>query len=182
VKNLRGVQDTMNWVDFGRRSYELRAGGDIVATLRWPTRFGSAAQGETAEGRVTVERAGLLRPRVVLSDDTDSSRDASPPGRIPVRLTLELDFGGRGVVRVRDEASASLQWLPTNFWRTAWAFEHSAQGRSRRVLSFEFDSALPRFEHKVRVEDPEAPDLGALVLLGSAVGLMLTEDAAPFSV
>jgi hypothetical protein len=61
-------------------------------------------------------------------------------------------------------------------WRTTWALEEGGKA----LLTFDVDSAM-KFEHKVRV-NAEAPDLGTLVLLGSAVGVFLSEDAAIFGI
>jgi hypothetical protein len=179
MKTMRGFGDGMVWTEIGKRSYELRAGGDVVATLRWPKGFGSPAHGETAEGRVLLERSGLLRPQVLLRVDSPPSSngaDAAPPSQRPPLLTLGVDLGGRGVA-VTPEGQR-FDWKPSNLWRTTWVFEQSG----RPLVSFDADSAVT-FRHKVTIAaGVDAPDLAGLVLLGSAVGVYLTEDAAVFGI
>jgi len=168
MKALRGFTDTMTWVETGKRSYALHAGSDIVATLSWLKGFGSPAQAETAEGRVAVERSGLLRPRVVVREEAPvaTSDDGQPASQRAPLVSLEVDLGGRGVARTRTEKT--LNWT--------WAFEEGG----KTLVTFEADSAV-RFGHKVRV-NADVPDLGTLVLLGSAVGVFLSEDSAIFGI
>jgi hypothetical protein len=178
MKTLRGFADTMSWTTTGKRMYALHAGSDVVATLHWPHGFGSPARAETAEDKVTIERSGLLRPRVLVRDDAPAA--AAPDGDAPAsqrapRMTLEVDLGGRGVARGRE--GRTLQWSPRNLWRTTWAFEENG----KTLVTFESDSALMTFGHKVKVAGDTA-DLGTIVLLGSAVGVFLSEDAAIFGI
>ncbi|MBV9946015.1 MAG: hypothetical protein JOZ69_04115 [Myxococcales bacterium] len=177
MKSFRGFSDVMTWAASGKRTYELRGGDEVVATLRWPNGFGSPALGETAEGKIVIERSGLLRPRLVALDDL-ATPSADPDAvalsqRAPL-LTLELDVGGRGAAQTR--SGKKLDWVPRNLWRTAWAFE--AAGRP--LITLQTEGAL-KFSHKVQVApDDASPELGALLLLASAVGVYLTEDAAIF--
>jgi hypothetical protein len=85
-----------------------------------------------------------------------------------------VDLGGRGVAR--SNTDRTLQWTPRNLWRTTWAFEENG----KTLVTFEADSAL-KFGHKVRVSE-QAEDLGAITLLGSAVGVFLSEDSAIFGI
>jgi hypothetical protein len=176
MKALRGFADTMTWVETGKRTYELQAGSDVVAKMTWPKGFGSPGHGETAEGKVTIERSGLLKPRVVLREDLAPPGEAEAPAsqRAPL-VTLEVDFGGRGTARTRSEKT--LSWVPGNMWRTQWGFEDGG----KTLATFESDSAM-KFGHKVKVAASDAADLGAIVLLGSAIGVFLTEDAAIFGI
>ena len=86
-----------------------------------------------------------------------------------------MDFGGRGVARTRSEKT--LNWVPGNMWRTHWGFEEAG----KPLVTFESDSAM-KFGHKAKIVAPDAADLGALVLLGSAIGVFLTEDTAIFGI
>jgi hypothetical protein len=176
MKTFRGFTDTMVWTETGKRAYALHAGSDVVATLAWPSGFGSPARAETADERLMIERSGLLRPRVLVRDDVPAAAGPDAPAasqRAP-RLTLEVDLGGRGVAR--SNTDRTLQWTPRNLWRTTWAFEENG----KTLVTFEADSAL-KFGHKVRVSE-QAEDLGAITLLGSAVGVFLSEDSAIFGI
>jgi hypothetical protein len=175
MKELRGFGDAMTWVEAGKRTYELHAGSDVVARLTWPKGFGSPGQGETSEGKVTIERSGLLKPRVVLREDLGGSEGDAPASQRAPLIAVDVDFGGRGAARTRSEKT--LSWVPGNMWRTQWAFEDAGKA----IATFESDSGL-RFAHKVKIASGAAADLGAIVLLGSAIGVFLTEDAALFGI
>lgn len=56
----------LHWLPVGRRSYQLQAGDELVATLDWAGARGSLATGEAADGTWTFKRAGFLRPRVTV--------------------------------------------------------------------------------------------------------------------
>ena len=177
MKTMRGFSDIMTWSETGKRAYALHAGSDVVATLTWPKGFGSPAQAETADGRVVIERSGWLRPRVIVREEGPTpaeGADGQPMSQRAPLVSLEVDLGGRGIARTRSEKT--LSWTPLNVWRTTWALEEGGKA----LLTFDVDSAM-KFEHKVRV-NAEAPDLGTLVLLGSAVGVFLSEDAAIFGI
>src|SRR5580700_11865550 len=110
MKTLRGFTDTMNWTETGKRTYALHAGSEVVATLCWASGFGSPARAETAEEHLTIERSGLLRPRVLVKDDAPpAGPDAPAASQRAPRMTLEVDLGGRGVAKGGDR---TLQWTP----------------------------------------------------------------------
>ena len=47
-----------------KQEYALRAGDEVLATLRWQKPFGSLALAKTAEGGWTFKRSGFWQPRV----------------------------------------------------------------------------------------------------------------------
>ncbi|HEY2516321.1 MAG TPA: hypothetical protein VGI39_35865 [Polyangiaceae bacterium] len=176
MKTLRGFGDVMTWIETGKRTYELRAGSDVVATLSWAKGFGSPGVGETADGKVLIERAGLLRPRVVVREDLPSTPGDAPASQRAPLVTLDVDLGGRGLARSRSEVT--FNWAPQNLWRSIWAFEQGGKA----LLTFESEAGIS-FATKVKLAPgADTPDLGALLLLGSAVAVFIGEDSSIFGV
>jgi len=63
---------SLAWVEAKPLVSELRAGGDVVATLAWAKRWSSLATAEAADGRWTLKRTGFLRPQItVRASDSD---------------------------------------------------------------------------------------------------------------
>src|SRR5262245_2644107 len=60
------VEKPLRWVQTGSlpRGFELRAGKEGLATLRWQKMLGSLAVGESASGAWSFKRGGFLNPRV----------------------------------------------------------------------------------------------------------------------
>jgi hypothetical protein len=62
--NLGGA--ALLWEPTGRRTYDLRSDGGILARLTWQSECGSLALGESAEGRWTFKRMGFFHPFVTV--------------------------------------------------------------------------------------------------------------------
>ena len=78
-------------------AYQLLAGDDEVATLRWAGAHGSLAHAQTAGAAFALKREGFLSPHVLLRD---------PEGRVMARLDLHfsssrLTVGSEGYVLQR---------------------------------------------------------------------------------
>lgn len=58
----------LQWMQPGawREAYELRAGDDVIATLRFRSAFGSLATAETAQDCWTFKRVGFWKTRVTV--------------------------------------------------------------------------------------------------------------------
>jgi hypothetical protein len=56
------------WKEIAPRYFELRAGNEILATLRWAKAFGALAFGESNARTVTFKRISLFGPRVRIRD------------------------------------------------------------------------------------------------------------------
>lgn len=168
ARSLREFADVSpTWVqtDPLRRSYELRAGDVVVATLHWTHPWGSLATGETGEGHWTLKRTGFLRPRVIArvrGADTDAAVVAMHPG-------------GSGEVTLAD--GHQFRWTPMNLWRSEWAF---TTNEGTRLIVFKPNLALARTEAEVKVEQHALalPDLSLLTLLGWYLLILTHEETA----
>src|SRR5262245_60378966 len=72
--------------------WELSAGGEVIATMKWPSRFRSQAEGETALGRWTFRGTGFLSGRYEVIDAATGACIA----------VFQRKFGGRGEVTLPD--------------------------------------------------------------------------------
>ncbi len=149
---------------FFRRSYELRAGEELLATLESRAIFNSAAIATTAGGRTLLRHTGLFRGAVLLSGE-----DAGPP-----RISFQPRWFGVGVARCG--GGLELHWKRADFWGRSWRFEDV---NALPVLSFVRRAAW--LKPTVSVEPSEAaralPELADLTLLGFYLLLLMQRQA-----
>jgi hypothetical protein len=153
------------------REYELRAGNEVVATLRWQKTLGSLALAESADGAWTFKRSGFLSPRItVRRPDSEADVGVFKPG-----------WRGEGMLRLLE--GRGYQWLNTSFWHSEWAFADEA-GKPLVHFKTEFEPAavFAIFKHAAEVTfEPSAfsvLDLSLLTLLGWYLMVLMSEDAA----
>jgi len=156
----------LSWLPVGPRSYQLRGGNELVATLDWSGARGSLATGEASEGSWTFKRAGFLRPRVTVRIEHGS-------GDLAV-----LHIGRGRESRLEFTDGRRFAWGPTRTRRRQMGF---SDPEGRMVLSL-----LPRtqrFRYHADVEiGPgmrELAELSLLALLGwYRLVLQMEEDVA----
>lgn len=90
--------------------YELKSGEKLVGTLSFRSTFGTLAVAEMANGKWSFKRVGFLNPRVTVRGH-GSERDLA---------VYQPKFWGDGILYFTK--GPTLLWVPTNFWRTDWAF------------------------------------------------------------
>ncbi|HKV29743.1 MAG TPA: hypothetical protein VJT14_01885 [Candidatus Dormibacteraeota bacterium] len=144
-----------------RREHELRAGDDVVATLRFQR--GSLADAE-AEGRHwTFKRQGFWQPRVTVR----------VPGSDADVAAFRPHWAGGGTLDFADGASVRLS--SANFWQSQWVWQEKDQplilfkGRYGIVKAKGAVEILPGAESR--------PDTPLLVLLGWYLILLHADDA-----
>lgn len=152
-------------------SYELWAGAELVASLRWSKVVGSLALGEAAEGAWTLKRTGFLNPRVTLRvHGAEANLAVFSPG-----------WRGAGVLEYVDDHK--YQWAGVTFWGSEWVFtspfgaelvhvrpetpplREAGEGRALVVAYTRFEPAA--------ATDPHLPQL---VLLGWYLLVLMAED------
>ena len=125
--------DSLIWAPVGRRSYQLSAGDDLVATLDWATSTGSLATGEAADGNWTFKRVGFFRPSVTV-------RDRGGPHDLAVMRKVK----GVGLV-MEFAAGPRFTWALTRERRREVAFHDASGTRADRLpASIEELQALRR--------------------------------------
>ncbi len=144
--------------------YELRAGDDLVGTLRFRNSFGSLATGESGDGCWTFKRVGFWQTRAtVRACDTDADIAVFRNNTWSGGGTLELP-GGRQIPAT------------TNFWQTQFELQDTAGEalvRFRRGGVIHL-SATVEIQHAAS----SMPELPWMVMLGLYLIVMMERDGA----
>jgi len=148
-----------------KREHELRAGDDVVATLRFQR--GSLADAEAAGGHWTFKRQGFWHPRVTVrtaGSDTDIA-------------VFQPRWVGGGTLEFPDGRTVRLS--SANFWQSEWVW----QDNEKPLIRFKGRHGIVKARGAVELQ-PDAvasPDLAMLVLLGWYLILLHAEDSAAAS-
>jgi hypothetical protein len=128
-KKRKPYLDQWEWRESrtAKRQDELHFGERVAATLRWQGLLSTLAYAESPEGRWTFDR-----PRV-LSRDVEV-RDTATGEIVAV---LHVKWTGDGTLEFVD--GHTVDWSPTNFWQTQWAFFDNAENA---LISFVDTSRL----------------------------------------
>lgn len=145
-----------------KQEYELRAGDEVLATLRWQKTFGSLALAETAEASWTFKRSGFWRPRVT----------ARPAGSEDDIATFEPKWDGSGTLTTA--GSRHFRLVNANFWRSEWAWRDAGDAPLVRFLN----KQVFRTESQV-VLSPEAASLPETAQLDDVYQPVPPERLAP---
>ena len=134
-----------------RRSYELRAGEELVGTLSWQR--GSLAVADIADRHWTFKREGFWHPRVTV-------RVAGSASDIAI---FRPGWSGAGTLEL--SPSRRIQWSAPNMWHTQWAWQETD---GRPLVHFKGRQGWTKHEGYVEVEPGATalPELPLLVSLG----------------
>jgi hypothetical protein len=150
---------------FGARDFELRSGDDLVATMYWPKWLSECAVAEDAENKWCLDRLGLFRRRVVITEADSGVEVAS----------FEPDWRGDG--ELYSTHGEIYHWYRTKAFRNFWAL---ADGGENVIL--EVQAGTRRFKYEADVVLPvrsEAlPGLSLLIVTTWYLGYMQIQDAA----
>jgi hypothetical protein len=167
MKTIRSVVDhELSWSQHSafKSEFELRFGGELVATLRLPRMIGTVGVAESGDGSWTFERIGFWKMRTVVkaSGSTEElanyTSNAWKPGGV-----LQLPSGKR-----------------FTFWRSGW----------KGISEFRTEEGEPLFQVRyggsfrvsasVRINRKalQIPELPWMVLLAFYMGVMARRDAA----
>ena len=147
-----------------RLEYELRAGDELVAVLRFPSSFNSDARAESADGCWTFERVGFWRNKTVV-------RPCGSQAAIAVFKNSRWGSGGTLELAGGRQFPAS-----TNFWHTELEIRNDTGDLLLRVRS----SGLVRLSATVEIHPEVAGQTGLpwLVMLGCYLLVMMKKEAA----
>jgi hypothetical protein len=148
-----------------KREHELRAGDDVVATLRFQR--GSLADAQAAGGHWTFKRQGFWHPRVTV-------RTAGSDDDLAV---FHPRWVGGGTLEFPDGLAVRLS--SANFWQSEWVWQEN----EKPLIRFKGRHGLVKARGAVEIqpEDASRPDLAMLVLLGWYLILLHAEDSAAAS-
>ncbi|HEY2930218.1 MAG TPA: hypothetical protein VGK99_00600 [Acidobacteriota bacterium] len=167
----RTNREELTWIQPAarRREFELRAGDDLVATLKWEKTRGSVARGESAAGAWTFKRAGFLRPLITVRTPGSETEIAVFQPNWNSQGTLDLGPGGR------------FRWTRTNFWRSHWAFTRES-GNTLIHFRPQFGFLKQAAGISLQEEAISLPDLYLLLILGWYLMILTSDDAAAATV
>ncbi len=170
LKHFSGTQLTWLQPRALARAYELRAGEALLGRLTFTYTWRSQAIAETAEGRWSFERAGILHPRInIRAADHEESL-----------VVYQPRFWGEGVLNWPD--GRSFTWKPKGFWSLESTLSDAA---GQVVLRFRYSREKRKlgdmFKLQVVVElqqvEPYRDLLPLLVPLGLYLMLLRQQDA-----
>ncbi len=148
-----------------KMEYELRAGDEIVGTLRFKTAFGTLATGESADGCWTFKRVGFLRTRVTIRQcGSDAEIATFNNNTWTAGGTLELPGGRKYPAN-------------TNFWHTQYDFK---TGAGETLFTYRNIGGVFHASSAVTIQ-PGAANLAELpwmVILGWYLVVMMQSDSA----
>ena len=150
-----------------RMEYELRAGDELAATLRFRSSFGSFATAESADGCWTFKRVGFWQTKATVRPcDAGDNIATFNNNTWSSGGTLELSDG-------RTFQAA------TNFWQTKFGFTNE----SGEVLIEFKTGGLLHLSATVAIGPSAAkmPELPWMVMLGFYLVVMMRSDAAAMS-
>jgi hypothetical protein len=147
-----------------RRRDELIFGDHVFATLRWEGPFSKLAYARSPEGQWTFDRPRLL------------SRDVEVRQLDGTLIAIYHEkWTGDGALEFVDDRT--VDWAPTNFWQTRWAFFDMDD---KPLVTFDDTSGL--FEQTAQItfwpSDLSVTDSGLLATLGRYLTVLKRQDTA----
>jgi hypothetical protein len=152
VRAIRDVASSeLLWVPSNGLVFELRAGDEVVGSLRWER--SSLATGETADRRWTFKREGFWHARVTVR----------VPGSDANVAVFDPSWTRGGTLEV--EPARRLRFVAGNFWRSQWDWADEA---GQALVHFKNHGTGFKLECKVVVESQAIAlsDMPLLVVLG----------------
>ena len=165
MRRISEVKDReLTWTQTGYRNpeHELRADGELVATLRW--QGDSLVVAETADGRWSFKRPALRR---------------SPVSVRAVGSGVDIAIFGSGWTgggTLETPRGRHFVWSATNFWRSRWEWRSD---HGTPLVRFASRQGLVKVEGRVRIEGTalDVPELDLLVALGWYLTVMRAKDS-----
>ena len=147
-----------------KMQYELRAGDELIATLRFRSSFGSFATAESADGCWTFKRVGFWQTRVTIRG-CESEMD--------IAMFKNNTWSGGGTLELLDGRKLL---ATTNVWQTNFEFKT------------ELGEALVRFKTggvvhlsatvEIQRDAAGEPELPCVVMFGWYLAVMMYMDTA----
>jgi hypothetical protein len=158
------VGEELLWVQPAarRREYELRAGDDVVATLRFQR--GSLADAEAEGEHWTFKRQGFWQPRVTVR----------VPGSDADVAIFRPHWAGGGTLEFASGRTTRLS--SANFWQSEWVW----QEKDQPLILFKGRHGIVKARGAVEIHSGSAglPDTPLLVLLGWYLILLHADDSS----
>ena len=168
MKNIaRLIDHELKWVQPSalKQEFELQTDGEVAATLRLKSSFGSFATAESADGCWTFKRVGFWQTRATVRT-CDSETD--------IATFKNNTWKGGGTLELADGRKYLAN---TNFWQTEFEFKTET---GERLFGYKHIGGVMHLSAQVQIEPPAAtlPELPWLVMFGWYLALMLHRDSA----
>jgi hypothetical protein len=165
IRDLAGQTTTWRQPSPLRQEFEMAAGDEVIATLRWKKIGGTTAIARAPEGTWTFKSAGYLSPRVTI--------------RLP---NSDYDFGtfranSNGSGQLESLGDQKFPWRCVNFLQNAWAF-FDEEGNKLVQIRPEFSGNKPTASVEIGVKAAGRQEVGFLVILGWYLLTLAAEDVA----
>lgn len=161
------VEQELKWVQpaGSKMEYELRAGDEVIAALRFRSSFGSFATATSADGTWTFKRVGFFQTKVTIrAAESDTDLAVFENNTWKSGGTLKFPNGREFLAN-------------TNFWANQWNF---ATESGEPLISYRKISGVIHLSSAVEIH-PLAkgmPEMPLMVMLGWYLILMLNMDSA----
>lgn len=170
MRKITELNDGMEWVqpDGLKMQYELHAGGDVAATLRFRSSFGTLPTAESADGCWTFKRVGFFQTRVTV-------RTCGADNEIAIFNNNTWTSGG--ALEFPDGRTFR---ATSNFWQTKLEFQ-TEQGDV--LVEFKRGGVL-HISARVLLRSGvlRTADVPLMVMLGWYLIVMMAQDAAAAAV
>ena len=154
---------TLAWVQphLLKRNYELRAGDDVIATLRFRSAFGYSATAESSDGCWTFKRGGFLMGSTVRACDSDAEIARLRDNFWKGGGTLELSDGRKFIATM-------------NMWMTQFEFQ-DASGQT--LFRMKYHGILrPSVTVELQPGALSVPETSWMVMFAGYVVVMMLSD------
>ena len=145
------------------KEFELRAGEEVLATLRWPKAWWSSlAEAASAGGEWTFERSGFWKPKTTIR----------APGSETEQATFEQNWRGAGVLQL--PYGPAYRWEKESFWGARFVWKDAT---GNPLVRFRYRALKPG-EVEVTPSAASVSDLPLLVVFGWYVLVTAVQSAA----
>ncbi len=168
MKNIaRLIDRELKWIQPHALKYEfeLQVDGELAATLRLKSSFGSFATAESADGCWTFKRVGFWETRATVRA-CDSETD--------IATFKNNTWKGGGTLVLADGRKYLVN---TNFWQTQYEFKTET---GERLFGYTNIGGVMHLSARVQIEPQvvNLPELPWLVMFGWYLALMMHRDSA----
>lgn len=168
MKNIAHLIDReLKWVQPHalKQEFELQVDGELAATLRLKSSFGSFATAQSADGCWTFKRVGFWQTRATVR---------ACDSEIDIATFKNNTWKGGGTLELADGRKYLAN---TNFWQTEWAFNTET---GERVFGYKNIGGVMHLSALVQIEPHvvSLPELPWMVMFGWYLALMLHRDSA----
>jgi hypothetical protein len=165
LANYAGRELTWTVSQTQKRTYELHADTEVVATLYQPSRWRSYRLGIAADGQWTFARVGMFLQRVVICD-ADSGAEVAHLAR--------TGWTGKAALTLPD--GSQYQWRSGSAWGSKWVWLDASGQPVLRLR--QFGALRPQCAVAVEPTATASQPLALLAMLGWYLMMLMSEDTA----